>query len=118
MKRVREKAQRLRASSAELRLRSIKAQLLTGFTFCELVESSISPKSHISQTRIDEAYSVVSRLRHTVELVRKHLDEPHHVPPDSLADARDELKRLKNRVIAVEERLRDSISVENRHSTK
>ena len=108
---AREKAQRLRARSAELRLQSIKAQLSTGFTFCGLVESDISPKSNISKTRIDEAHNVVARLRHTVESVRKHLDEPHHVPPDSLADARDELERLENRVIAVEERLRE-ISIE------
>ncbi len=95
-----EKTHGLRATGAEVRLRAIRAQLSAGFTLCQLMEAAVG------LSRTDEVRKLSGKVRRTVESVRRHLDEPHHVPEASLAEARDQLAQLETRVLGIEARLK------------
>ncbi len=82
-----------------MRLRSIEAQLSAGSTLCRTMEATIG------RGGTEDARNLLGQLRHTLESVRRHLDEPHHVPQESLAEARDQLAQLETQVLAVEKRL-------------
>jgi energy-converting hydrogenase A subunit M len=86
---------RLHARSAQVRLRAINAQISAGFTLCKLIEIDIG------RGRTDEAHKLIGKLRKMVETVRRHVQEPHHLPTDSLTDVRQELVQLEERVLAV-----------------
>ncbi len=91
---------RAQDTPAAVRLRSIKAQLSTAVTLCALAEGDISKR------KIDQAHLVVESVRHTIDSVRRHLDEPNHVSPSSLPEVRDQLAKLEKRVLSIEARLR------------
>ncbi len=90
---------RPRPTAGEVRLRAIKAQLSTGFTLCELAERDLSNR------RPDNAHQTVERVRHTIETIRQHLDEPNYVSPNSLSELRGQLAQMEKRVLAVQSRL-------------
>ncbi len=91
---------RLHARSRQVRLRAIKAQLSASSTLCKLMEAAVD------HGRTDELHNLIGKLRETLASVDRHLDEPHHVPKESLADVRDQLARLERRVAAIEKRLK------------
>ncbi len=84
---------------AAVRLRAIKAQLSAAVTLCALAEGDISNR------RIDNAHLVIERVRHTINSVRQHLDEPNQVSPSSLPEVRDQLAQMQERVLALQSRL-------------
>ncbi len=84
--------------SAEVRLQAIRTQLSTAFTLCEVVGTDIACR------RSEEAHKLIEKLWHTVESVRHHLEEPHHVAPDFLTEIREELARRERRILALQER--------------
>ncbi len=84
---------------AAVRLRAIKAQLSAAVTLCALAEGDITYR------RIDNAHLVIERVRHTVDSVRRHLDEPNHVSPSSLPEVRGQLAQVEKRVLALQGRL-------------
>lgn len=45
----------------------------------------------------------VERARHTVQRVRAHLEEPNHIPADSVAGTRDRLVELESLISKLEE---------------
>ncbi len=90
---------RAHATPAEVRLRAVRAQLSAAVTLCALAEGDISNR------RIDNAHQVIERVRHTINSVRQHLDEPSHVSPSSLPEVREKLAQLERRVLGIERRL-------------
>jgi hypothetical protein len=91
--------EQLRAEAAQTRLRSIQSQLGIGFTFCRIVETEIR------EGKIDEARKLIQKTRRAAQLIRGHLDEPDHVPPDQVNAAREVLRKLEARIADVTARL-------------
>ena len=97
----RDETEKLRATAAEMRLQSIKAQLSAAFTFCRTIETDLSLE------RVDVASKLLQRVRHAFEVIRDHLNEPGNVPPQKVHEARNELARLEARIAEVEAAFRN-----------
>ncbi len=82
-----------------MRLQAIKGQLSCGFTQCSFLATAIAGG------RTGEAHRFLGKLRQIVKSVRRHLDEPNHVLPDSVSELRDVLEQLEGRIRAIEARL-------------
>ncbi len=94
-----EKQESLRARTRELRLQAIDAQLLAATTFCRVAKNGIILRDfHKAQMAIEHA-------RHAMELVRRHIAEPNHVPPESLPEIRRRLKQLEKSIAKTEPQL-------------
>jgi len=87
------------ARSALLRLRAVRLQLETAFTVCSTAENALLLR------RVREARQAIQNAKHTAHWVHVHLDEPNHVPADSLADTRDTLVELESLVSRLEAQL-------------
>ena len=92
--------QHLRQEAAQVRLRSICSQMALGLTFCSIAESDLE-FGHTEQSR-----RVVGKLQKLAATVRRHLNEPDHVPSGAIETVRTELARLESRIRSVEERQR------------
>lgn len=83
-----EVGQRLRAQAAVLRASAIREQLSFALTLCSLAENdALSAKEG----------EILARIHHTIEDVRRHLNEPNHVPPDAVDALRQMLSKLEAR---------------------
>ncbi len=89
----------LRTAAADVRLRAIQSQLAAAFTLCATVETAIR------LGHIDDARTVIQKLLYHAETIRHHLDEPHHVPPASVPDLRQQLARLITEIRNAEKQL-------------
>lgn len=87
------------ARSAQLRLRAMELQLAAAFSHCEAAESALL------LDRVQNARHAIDRARHTVHSVRCHLDEPKHIPTDSVAGLRHKLGAIESLVSRLEGRL-------------
>ena len=90
---------RLHAIAAEMRLRAVQSQLSLGFTFCAIAEAEIR------HGRLNEAISVVNKLRHHADAIRIHLDEPSHLPTAAVPNLSGRLSELKERTQKIESHL-------------
>ncbi len=88
-----------KTTGPEVRFRAIKTQLSTGSTLCALAEMDIDNR------RIESAHRVLGRVRHTVESVRRRLDDPNYVSPYRLPEVRDQREQLEQQVLAIQARL-------------
>ena len=84
--------ERLQAIAAQSRLQAIQSQLALGFTLCTLAETQI----RIGQ--FAEARRIVDKVEQSAETIRFHIDEPNHVPKDSIEDLHKHLTQLEIRV--------------------
>jgi len=89
---------RLHLTAAQTRLRAIETQLSLGHTLCSVADTAILYQ------RYSEARKALDRLRHAAETIRRHLDEPGHLPRESIAEMREKLKQLEARAEQVTSR--------------
>lgn len=74
----------------QMRLRALHSQLTAASNFCS------TAKNAFVVGRLDLGRARVERARHTVQRVRAHLEEPNHIPADSVAGTRDRLVELES----------------------
>ena len=94
--------ERLSAASAQTCLRAIRSQIAIGYTFCNLA------KSQLQTGRTGNARRVVEKLRRLAETIRRHLNEPNHVPRNEIEKLRTELEQLESSILDLEERERSN----------
>jgi hypothetical protein len=92
---------RLHDISAQSRLRAVETQLSLAFTACALAETEILYR------RADETDKLLHKLRHYAETIRRHLNDPKHLPRVAVANLRQQLTQLERRTGAIETRLRE-----------
>ena len=90
----------LRIEAIQLRLRAMHSQLTSASNFCSTAENALIAG------RLQLGLDAVERAKHTVQRVRTHLEEPNHVPADSVAGIRDRLVELEKQISELEVRLR------------
>lgn len=92
----------LRSRTVQLRLRAMRSQLAAASNLCLTAGNALT----LGQVRL--GIDAVHKARHTVQRVRVHLEEPNHVPADSVAGIRDRLVELEEQISNLEARLRIS----------
>jgi hypothetical protein len=88
----------VQSRAAQLRIRAIQLQLLAAFNFCSTAQNALV------LGRVQCFREAIENARHTAQTVRVHLDEPHHVPADSIAGIRDRLAELERQLSRLEAR--------------
>jgi hypothetical protein len=84
---------------AQLRLRAMESQLDAAFNYCSTAQNALAVLG-----RVKDARRAIENARHTAESVRAHVNEPNHVPADSVAGINDRLAELGGRISRVETR--------------
>ncbi len=87
---------RTQATPAQVRLRAIRAQLKACSTMCEVANADLA------RGRADDAHKLKDRLSHSLESVRRRLDQPQYVPPESVSCISEELAALERRLREIE----------------
>lgn len=87
------------ARSVQLRLQAMELQLAAAFTSCETAENALLID------RVQNARKAIEHAKQTVRNVRVNLDEPKHVPANSVVGLRDKLARIESLVSRLEARL-------------
>ena len=95
-----DEARQLRAEAAQVRLRSIRSQIAIALTFCSVAEWQLETG------HAEHVDAVLAKLQKLAATVRRHLNEPNHVPSNEVERVRIELAQLESRTLAVEERAR------------
>jgi len=90
---------RLDARCTQLRVRAVELQLSAAFTICSTAENALV------LGRVQHAREAIGNARRTAGVVRVHLDEPKHVPADSVASIAERLAELQTVISRFEERL-------------
>ena len=93
--------ERLSVASAQTRV-PFRSQIAIGYTFCNLA------KSQLQTGRTGNARRVVEKLRRLAETIRRHLNEPNHVPRNKIEKLRTELEQLESSILDLEERERST----------
>src|SRR5215470_4086268 len=90
--------QQLRHEAAQIRVQAIRSQIAIGLTFCSIAERQLrfGPAEHIDL--------VIAKLRKLTATVRRHVNEPEHVPSGSVEKLRAELAHLERGMLALEQR--------------
>ena len=93
-----DEVQHLKNEAAQLRVQAIRSQIAIGLTFCSVAERQLrfGPAEHIDL--------VIARLRKLTATVRRHVNEPEHVPSGSVEKLRAELAHLERGILALEQR--------------
>ncbi len=95
-----EESRRIRAEGARLRGEAISLQIEAGFTLCSAATQSIRSGDSVNAKR------TLDKISHAIQKIRKHLDQPEHVPVGILPTLRDELERLEKELKTIQEELR------------
>ena len=90
------KPNNVRAQAAQFRLQAVESQLSAAFTFCSVAKTA----QGIGE--VQHGCKAIKHARHTAQTVRVHLDEPDHVPADSLPDILDRLSELEEQLSRLE----------------
>jgi hypothetical protein len=96
------KSRRVREHAAELRTLAIDMQLITGFTWCRVVETELL-FGHVA-----EAENLLAYLGHSVHSISKHLNEPRHVTESELPSLQNRLRALESEIRNIKTRLERS----------
>jgi len=83
----------------QLRVRAMQSQLTAVSNLCSTAENAVT----LGQVQL--GLKAVQKAKHTAQWVRVHLEEPNHVPADSVSDIRGQLKELERRILALEAQL-------------
>lgn len=84
---------------AQLRMKAIQSQLDAAFTYCVTAETALSVLG-----RVENARRAIERARRAAELVRAHVNEPNHVPADSVDRIKERLTELDSRISSLQAR--------------
>ena len=95
-----DKFRQLRTEAAQARARAMRSQIAAGLTFCGLAESELRNGNSA------HAHEMLERLQKLSETLRRHLNEPNHVPSSEIEKVDTELVQLESRTLALEERER------------
>ena len=93
----------LRSRAAQLRLQAMRSQLTAATNFCLAAENALIVG------RLQLVGDAVERAKHTVQQVRAHLEEPNHIPADSVAGIRDRLEELEKQISDLEAGLQSQL---------
>ena len=74
------------------------SQLTAATNFC------LTAGNALIAGRLQLVGDAVERAKHVVHEVRRHLDEPKHIPADSVAGIRDRLAELEKQISKLEAR--------------
>ena len=91
-----EKTHRLRAVAEQTRLRVIEAELTLVMTWCSvaMTEAELGEKDRFRKS--------FQRIQRAVALLRKHINEPAHVPAELADGFRDKLELLDRKIEQLE----------------
>jgi hypothetical protein len=98
----------VRSEAARLRLRAMRSQLTAALRVCSSAENALV----LGQIQL--GHDAISKARNTVRWVREHLEEPNHVPPDSVAGIQEQLAQLEKHMSELEAQLFQSPPGENK----
>ena len=84
---------------AQLRVKAIQSQLDAALTYCSTAETALAVLG-----RVENARRAIEKARRAAELVRAHINEPNHVPADSLNRINERLTELDTRISSIEAR--------------
>jgi hypothetical protein len=93
-------SRRLAGLVAQERAEAIRQRISAGHTLLTLANTELQ------YSRVDQAKALLKRLRHLVEEVDFHLNEPKHVPATELEELRASLKNLDSKITALGESLK------------
>jgi hypothetical protein len=85
--------------SAELRARAIRSKVAAAGTLCSVAGNALI----LGNTQT--AHEALEKVKRTAEWVRVHLNDPHHVPADSVADLVDLVAELDRVIFPLESRI-------------
>ena len=86
---------RLKTEAAQTRLRAMRSQIAIGLTFCSVAESDLQNGC------ADHVHELVDKLRKMTGSMRRHLNEPNHMPPNEVEKPETELAQLETRILAL-----------------
>ena len=86
--------------NASIRLRAMESQLTSAFNYCSTADNALTILG-----RVEHARRATERARHVAEVVRAHLNEPNHVPADSVAGIKKRLAELDEQIAIIKARL-------------
>jgi len=89
----------LNTRSAQLRVKAMRLQLSAALSFCSSAENALV------LGRVQKAREAIANATRTAKCVRLHLDEPHHVPADSVTSIADRLAQLESLISTLQGRL-------------
>jgi len=78
----------------------MKSQLTSAFNYLSTGQNALAVLG-----RVENARRSIEKARHTAEKVRTHVQEPNHVPADSVAGIHERLAELERRISEIEARL-------------
>lgn len=84
--------------AARLRLQAARTQLTAALTYCSTAENALV----LGQA--EKGRQAIQKARHTAETVHAHIEEPNHLPADSVAIMRDHLGELRRKISNIEAR--------------
>jgi len=81
------------------RFQAMESQLRSAFNYCLTAENAVGVLG-----RLETARRAIERARHVAEVVRGHVNEPNHVPGDSVEIINQRLAELERRISGIEAR--------------
>ena len=84
---------------AQLRLKAMQSQLDAAFIHCATAETALTVLR-----RVEDARRAIEKARHTAEVIRAHVNEPNHVPAESIARINGRLRELDKRISNIKAR--------------
>jgi hypothetical protein len=89
-----------REKAVRLRLKAMQSQLAAALNLCLTAGNALGLGEH------QLARTAIEKVRHVIEVIRVHVDEPGHVPEDAMASIRHQAAELERQMCSLEERLR------------
>ena len=88
----------VRSRAARVRLQAVRTQLTAALNYCSTAENALV----FGQT--EKGRQAIERATHTAQSVHAHIEEPNHLPTDSVASVRDQLAELHRKISNIEAR--------------
>lgn len=82
--------------AVSLRVSSLRTRIMALDAFCAVAQSELE------MNRLEKAGRSMQRIRHAVEEIELHLQEPQHVPESAVAELQALLQRAKPRIETLE----------------
>ena len=87
------------SSLRSARFQAMESQLTSAFNYCLTAENAL-----VVLDRMENARRAIEKARHVAEVVRVHVNEPNHIPADSVAIINQRLAELERRISGIEAR--------------
>jgi len=92
-----DRSRRLAVLVAQERAEAIRQQIAAGLTCLSVVENLVE------DGRAEEAKALLKKMHRLAEAVRRHCNEPDHVPAAEVAELRESLEHLETRIAAIDQ---------------